>query len=140
MKASELIDRNIIIAPFNAYGIITYERLKASGVKIRAFFDKNIKYHHARYENIPIYPWSYFHNTYIVIGHEQYNEEFIKFLNGIRYPKEYILKQSDIEFECSYDDACLLYTSKPLPQVSRLRLSPQNGYKKFPRIGNILPL
>lgn len=107
MKVTELIGKNVIIAPFNAYGIITYERLKASGVKVRAFFDKNVKYHHTQYEGVPVYPWSYFYDTYIIISYEQYNEEFGKFLRDIRYPDEYILTQSDIEFECSYDDANL---------------------------------
>ncbi len=107
MRVTELIGKKVIVAPFNAYGVITYERLKASGVCVRAFFDKNIKYHNTQYEDIPVYPWAYFHDTYIVIGHEQYNEEFIEFLSSIRYPEEYILKQSDIEFECSYDDANL---------------------------------
>lgn len=107
MKVTELIGEKVIIAPFNAYGIITYERIKASGVNVRAFFDKNVKYHHSRYEGTPVYPWSYFYDTYIIIAHEQYDEEFSKFLSDIRYPDKYILKQADLEFTCSYDDANL---------------------------------
>lgn len=107
MKATELIGKNVIVAPFNAYGIITLERLKASGVNVKAFVDKNEKYHHKQYENIPVYPWSYFYDTYVVIALEQYDDEFSKFLSYIRYPDEFIIKYSDIEFECSYDDGNL---------------------------------
>lgn len=107
MKVTDLVGKNVIVAPFNAYGVIAYERLKASGVNIKAFFDKNAKYHNAQYEDIPVYPWSYFYDTYVIIGLEQYDQEFHEFLISIRYPEEYILKQSDIEYECSYDDANL---------------------------------
>ena len=107
MNSIDLNNKRIIIASFGYNGVAMYEMLKLNGINAIAFFDKNTKYHHSKYKNTPIFPWSFFYDSYVVISNNQYVAEFKEILKNIGYEEEYILSPGDIGLEEFYDTAIL---------------------------------
>lgn len=107
MKISELKNKKIIIATFGYYGCVLFERLKLNGINAIAFFDKNVNLQHSKYKNAHIYPWTYFHDTYVIINSEKYEDEFKEILKDIGYQDEFIIRASEVEFDYSFNKALL---------------------------------
>lgn len=67
IKSYELIGKRVAIGQITFTSIKTYHMLKKEGVDVAMFFDRDYRLQHIKYRNTPIFPWSNFHDTYVIL-------------------------------------------------------------------------
>ena len=106
VKSCELIGKKVVIAPFNTEAVFLYHRLRADGVEVIAFMDKDQSLHTKSYLRAIIIPYFHFEerNIAVVIANPGYIERddvIYEQLIAAKYRPEEIFRQRELEFECA---------------------------------------
>lgn len=110
MKSSELIGKRICIGQITFTSIKAFHMLKCDGIDIAMFFDKDYRMQHQEYNGTPIFPWSNFYDTYVILTTPSRYVELKKMLMEIcGYSEDKILLLEDISFTCSESDVTDAY-------------------------------
>ena len=105
IKSYELIGKRVAIGQITFTTIKTYHMLKKDGVDVAMFFDRDYRLQHTKYRNTPIFPWSNFHDTYVILTiSSRYSELKKMLIESCGYSEDRIILLDDILFECSESD------------------------------------
>lgn len=104
MKSSELMKKEVVIAPFSTEAIFLYHMLKQDGAEVAAFMDRDASLHNSGYQGTQILPYVHFESKDLIVitAKPGYVEEGViqKELLYVGYSEEEIVKEEEIEFEC----------------------------------------
>lgn len=145
IKSSELTGKRVAIGQITFTSIRTYHMLKKDGVDVAMFFDRDYRLQHTRYKGTPIFPWSNFHDAYVILTiSTRYNELKKMLIESCGYPEDRILLLDDILFNCSGNDVSNEYDwdwfKKNLNNVSDAYLTYRYSVMQKQRVPEGIPL
>lgn len=97
VKAKELTQKQIVVAPFCTDSVLMYHQLELENIKTDGFFDRNPLMQNRQYGDVYISQMYYRANTNIILCGGNYNEEIKKQLLSVGYAEDAILFAEDVE-------------------------------------------
>lgn len=100
IKSIELRGKHIAIGQITFTSLRAFHMLEHDGVHVDMFFDRNYVLQHEKYINTPIFPWSHFFDTYVIVTTKARYEELTAFLmDAYGYNNDHIILLENIEFD-----------------------------------------
>jgi organic radical activating enzyme len=91
ISSKELLNKDVILTPFDIRAIILYHQLARDGIRVRAFCDKNPYLMLENYQGVPILPRYYSENRVAIICHDELRETLYADLERLKFPQSEIL-------------------------------------------------
>ncbi len=104
MRTDDLQDKDVIITPFCADGVLLFHRFQRCGIGVSLFFDRNPLMENKEYCGVGIRRLYRRMNCEIFVCKEDYYDEILEALIGKGFPRENIHKVSDVELSVSNYD------------------------------------
>lgn len=99
--AEEFSSEKIFLAPFNVNSVLCFHKLKATGVSVSRWMDKNEFLQRKTYQSVQISQYYYDPEAVVILCFAEEKSEYIDQLLSIGYSSENIIQYKDILFKDS---------------------------------------